>query len=146
MKKITSQIQFPFLILIILMAHTPKAQAQSQNAAKYQDLVTMFKEWRAFEKPPLRDGAPDYTTETFQKRWPAFKKLQAKLDAMEVIDWPIEQQVDWNIVKAEMNGYDFNHRVLKPWARDPAFYKSIWMSRSDVPAHEGPTHHGTPVG
>ena len=24
---------------------------------------------------------------------------------------------------------------------DPAFYKSIWMARSDVPAHEGPTHH-----
>lgn len=29
-----------------------------------------------------------------------------------------------------------------PWVRDPAFYKTIWMSRSDVPAHEGPTHHG----
>ncbi len=40
-----------------------------------------------------------------------------------------------------MNGFDFNHRVLKPWARDPAFYQSIWMARSDVPAHEGPTHH-----
>ena len=40
-----------------------------------------------------------------------------------------------------MNGFDFNHRVLKPWVRDPAFYQSIWMNRSDVPAHEGPTHH-----
>ena len=27
--------------------------------------------------------------------------------------------------------------------RDPAFYKSVWMARSDVPAHEGPTHHRT---
>ena len=42
-----------------------------------------------------------------------------------------------------MNGYDFNQRVLRPWERDPAFYKSIWMARSDVPAHEGPTHHAT---
>jgi hypothetical protein len=40
-----------------------------------------------------------------------------------------------------MNGYDFNHRVLQPWVRDPAFYNSIWTGRSDVPAHEGPTHH-----
>jgi hypothetical protein len=40
-----------------------------------------------------------------------------------------------------MNGYDFNHRVLKPWNRDPAFYKTIFTERSDVPAHEGPTHH-----
>ena len=25
----------------------------------------------------------------------------------------------------------------------PAFYKSLWTARSDVPAHEGPTHHRT---
>jgi hypothetical protein len=56
-------------------------------------------------------------------------------------DWPIPQQVDWHVVRAEMNGYDFNHRVLQPWVRDPAYYDSIWTGRSDVPAHEGPTHH-----
>jgi hypothetical protein len=49
--------------------------------------------------------------------------------------------VDWQLVKAEMNGYDFNDRVLKPWARDPAYYETIWTYRSDVPGHEGPTHH-----
>ncbi|MGB5500582.1 MAG: hypothetical protein WBM77_16745, partial [Maribacter sp.] len=143
MKKIVSLIQFPFLILAILIVHTEKVQAQSQNSANNEALVTLFKEWRTFEKPPLREGAPDYTAETFQKRWPEFQKLQTKLLAMEVSDWPVAQQVDWNIINAEMNGYDFNHRVLRPWARDPAYYKSLWMSRSDVPAHEGPTHHGT---
>ena len=56
-------------------------------------------------------------------------------------DWPIPQQVDWHVVRAEMNGYDFNHRVLQPWVRDPAYYDSIWTGRSDVPGHEGPTHH-----
>ncbi len=60
---------------------------------------------------------------------------------MSTATWPIEKQIDWHIVKAEMNGYDFNQRVLKSWERDPAFYKTIWTSRSDVPAHEGPTHH-----
>ena len=52
------------------------------------------------------------------------------------------QQVDYALVRAEMNGFDFNVRVLKSWARDPAFYKSIWTEQSDTPAHEGPTHHG----
>ena len=42
-----------------------------------------------------------------------------------------------------MNGYLFNYKVLKPWQRDPAFYKSIWTYKSDVPAHEGPTPHFT---
>jgi len=40
-----------------------------------------------------------------------------------------------------MNGFDFNHRVLQPWTRDPAYYKTVWTYKSDVPAHEGPTHH-----
>jgi hypothetical protein len=42
---------------------------------------------------------------------------------------------------AEMNGYDFNYRILKPWVRDPAYYKVIWSGQSDVPVHEGPTNH-----
>ncbi|MEM7110416.1 MAG: hypothetical protein AAF519_19465, partial [Bacteroidota bacterium] len=53
------------------------------------------------------------------------------------------EKVDWMIIWAEMNGYDFNHTILKPWQRDPAFYKSLWTYKSDVPAHEGPTHHMT---
>src|SRR6202008_1849209 len=45
------------------------------------------------------------------------------------------------IVQAEMNGFEFDHRILQPWARDPAWYKTIWTEQSDTPAHEGPTHH-----
>jgi hypothetical protein len=111
------------------------------SADEYQDLVTLFEEWRAFERPPLLDGAPDYRPETFVKRQPAFEALQRRLAAIDSSDWPVPQQVDLQPVRAEMNGYDFNRRVLKPWARDPAFYQSIWMARSDVPAHEGPSHH-----
>lgn len=109
----------------------------------YSDLVALFKEWRTFEKPPLLGGAPDYTIESFEKRWPRFKELQSGIKAIDTTNWPVENKVDWMIVWAEMNGYGFNHRILKPWARDPAFYKSVWSYRSDVPAHEGPTHHGT---
>jgi hypothetical protein len=91
----------------------------------------------------MKDGAPDYTAETFERRLPDFKTLRSRLDAIDYSGWSIDQQLDWHIVLAEMNGYDFNYRILKPWERDPAFYKSLWMARSDVPGHEGPTHHGT---
>ncbi len=117
------------------------AISQENKSTNYSVLVSLFKEWRAFEKPPLRNGAPDYTVETFNKRLPVFKKLQQKLYAIDTSAWRIENKVDWMIVWAEMNGYDFNHRILKPWTRDPAFYKTIWTERSDVPAHEGPTNH-----
>jgi len=127
-------------LLLSLFSFKPFSPSAPQN---YQELVNLFAQWREFEQPPLREGAPDYTAETFEQRYPAFEKLQTELLALDTTNWPIEQQVDWHILWAEMNGYDFNHRVLKPWVRDPSFYKSLWTARSDVPAHEGPTHHMT---
>ncbi len=117
-----------------------KCSAQAPKS-DYEDLVSLFKDWRKFERPPTRQGAPDYTAETFRKRHADYLKLRSRLDGMDISKWPVPQQVDWHLVRVEMNGYDFNVRILKPWVRDPAFYQSIWMARSDVPAHEGPTHH-----
>lgn len=113
-----------------------------KNKDGHDQLVALYKSWRVFEQPPLKNGAPDYTQATFTSRMPAFNKLKAQLLSIDTAAWPIEQQADWHILLAEMNGYDFNYRILKPWNRDPAFYKSVWTERSDVPAHEGPTHHG----
>ena len=116
---------------------------QQFTTSNYEDLVELFKEWRTFENPPKLDGAPDYRKETFDARWSGFKELQNRLLAIDTTNWSIPKQVDWMVVWAEMNGYDFNHNILKPWVRDPAFYKCVWTYKSDVPAHEGPTNHAT---
>lgn len=113
----------------------------SVAAGTYQDLLQLFEEWRQFERPPSKDGAPDYAAKRFTAAHKELKKYQARLNGIDISSWPVDQQVDWHVVRAEMNGFDFNHRVLKPWARDPAYYQSVWMRRSDVPAHEGPSHH-----
>ena len=129
------------LLLLMCSLICVSGISQQKQTNDYTSLVSLFKDWRAFEKPSLLKGAPDYTALNFNKRWPAFKLLQSKLNQIDTSSWTIEHKVDWMLVWAEMNGYDFNHRVLKPWNRDPAFYKTIFTERSDVPAHEGPTHH-----
>lgn len=132
------------LLVWVLVFTFPTTALTAQKSKQHQDIVEeAFKEWRKFETPPSRNGAPDYTAETFTERWPEFKKLQSRHNAIDTSGWSIQDRVDWTIIWAEMNGYDFNHRILQPWVRDPAFYKSFWTSRSDVPAHEGPTHHAT---
>jgi hypothetical protein len=135
-----------FLLSAISLSLFIACGSQNINNEKtltdYQDLEKLFKDWREFEKPPLSDGAPDYTKKTFNKRYEEFKGYSARLKQIDYKNWTVSQKVDWHIVRAEMNGFDFNHRILKPWERDPAFYKSIWNYKSDVPAHEGPTHHG----
>lgn len=136
-------IDYLLIVCLFFFYQNSIGQEIKKQDGSYQELLTLFQSWRTFERPPMREGAPDYTAATFQQRWPAFKELQQQLHAIDYSDWPVAQQVDWHIVWAEMNGYDFNHRILKPWERDPAFYKSLWTYRSDVPAHEGPTHHAT---
>lgn len=136
---------FIFLLYpVILLSLRVPAQSATfyEKKSTHADLVILFEEWRSFENPPLHEGAPDYRTGTFAQRMKVFEALHTKLLSMDTSAWSIPEQVDWRIVHAEMNGFDFNDRVLRPWERDPAFYKSIWMERSDVPAHEGPTHHG----
>ena len=111
------------------------------HEANPADLYAFFEEWRAFERPPTKDGAPDYSAATFAARYEEFLPLKERLEAMDTTGWTIPERVDWHLVRAEMKGFDFNHRILRPWVRDPAYYQSIWMGRSDVPGHEGPTHH-----
>ncbi len=123
-------------ILLLLLFFT-----SLQSQSNYNSLQNLFIEWRKFENPPLLNGAPDYTKKQFNKRKSVFNKLQKKLNNIDTTNWSKSKQVDWQIIEAEMNGYDFNSRVLKSWIRDPAFYQTIWMYQSDVPAHEGPVNH-----
>ena len=138
---ITTVVTMRPIIHLILAFACVAVPSTNASADTHADLLDLFADWREFEVPPLLDGAPDYTAEQFAARQDDFLRLRARLEALQIDDWSIPEQVDWHIVRAEMNGYDFNERVLQPWARDPSFYSSLWTYRSDVPAHEGPTHH-----
>lgn len=130
------------IAMAMLAGAAPDISAAASGArGSYDDLTTLFAQWRSFERPPQRDGAPDYTQATFARRHQELKSYQARLAAIDPGSWPIAQQVDYQLVRAELNGFDFDIRVLQPWARDPAFYQSVWTEQSDTPAHEGPAHH-----
>ena len=118
-------------------------EATAANNSTYEDLVKLFEEWREFQKPIIVDAVPDYTAEAMAKQHLELKDYQARLAAIDPGSWPISQQVDCHIVRAEMNGLDFDHRVLRPWSRNPCFYSVYYTSPSDVPALEGPWKYGT---
>ncbi len=127
------------LLAAALLAISVSAQAVPD--AGQPALNTLFAGWRQFEAAVPPNGVPDYTPAATAAKAAALKTWQAKLAAIDRRGWTVGDKVDWNLVRAEMNGLDFNLRVLKPWQRDPAFYVSIWNAQSDTPAHEGPIHH-----
>ena len=129
-----------FIFLIIILSSC--SNTNNQKFSEYQDLILLFQDWRDFEEPNLINGVHDYSKKSFDQRRPLFNEFKSKLLNFDTSGWTVNEQIDWHIVLAEMNGYDFNEKVLMPWVRDPAFYQSVWMYQSDVPAHEGPTNHG----
>lgn len=126
------------ILLMLTLALTALATPATAAAP---ELVKLFTEWRAFERQVGPGGVPDYTPAAVARKAAGLKTFQARLAALDRTGWPVADQVDWNLVRAEMNGLDFDLRVLKPWQRDPAWYVSLWSAQSDTPAHEGPEHH-----
>ena len=114
------------------------AAAQSTHA----ELASFFHEWRDFERPDVVDGVPDYTSTAMARQQEALADWKDRLWAFDRDGWPVAHEIDWHLIRAEMNGLDFDHRLRRPWARDPAFYVMMFPSRSDVPAHEGAVMHG----
>jgi hypothetical protein len=113
-----------------------------QPSTRYEDLVALFREWREFQRPRVVDGVPDYTAAAMAAQRDRLPELQRRLQAVDPSAWPASQRIDWHLVRAEMNGLDFDHRVLRPWSRHPGFYIPIVPDQSDTPAKEGPAFAG----
>jgi uncharacterized protein (DUF885 family) len=115
------------------------AQAAAPAATGHAQLVTLFADWRAFNHSRIVHGKPDYSATAMAAKARALPAFQRRLKAIDTKGWSASDRGDYRLVEAEMNGLDFFLRVLKPWARDPGFYQTVFAEMSDVPAHEGPS-------
>ncbi len=139
------------LLLFVLIKCTPNDQGNkslgnlhaAQSTSDYSDLINFFQEWREFQHPEMIDGIPDYSKPAMDQQYAELANWKDKLNAFDTAGWTIANQVDWYLIWAEMNGLEFDHRVKRPWERDPAFYTWFFSYPSDVPEREGPNIHGT---
>jgi hypothetical protein len=139
-------IPLPLTVLVMSIVFGCNAREESQpsppRSNRYDELLRLFVDWRAFQIPKAVDGAPDYSASAMSAQHAELGSYQRRLEAIDPSGWPIPEQVDYHVVRAEMNGLDFDHRVLKPWANNPAFYVTVFPSESDQPAREGPFAYG----
>ena len=113
---------------------------QAVTSTDYADLVTLFGEFRSFQQGGSGniqsysqsgwflsdlDTTPDFSAAAMAEKYGELRTFQERLEAIDPTGWPIPQQVDYQLVRAEMNGYEFQHRVLSPWSRDPGFYNDV---------------------
>ncbi len=111
--------------MLAVAGHSESRRLKGSGSSDYQTLVDLFHEFREFQKPKVVDGVPDYTAAAMEEQQRELKDFQKLLAAIDISSWPVSQKVDYHLVRAEMNGLEFDHRILRPWSRDPAFYVTI---------------------
>lgn len=131
-------------ILVALLAAVVPREAATAAAASasapadapgYDRLLALYEEFRAFAPPRVVDGVPDYSAAAMAEQHRALQSYFDRLAAIDDGGWPVARRVDYMLVLAELRGLDFQHRVMRPWARDPAFYSTTDLGF-------GPKMHG----
>jgi uncharacterized protein (DUF885 family) len=123
------------MIIALLSLSVPAASARGDYGA----LVTLAEDWRRFEQPVVSHCVPDYGAAAMTAKQAALSTYRDRLHAIDHHGWSAAQLVDYRLIEAELNGFDFDLRIRQPWAHDPSFYATLLGERSDVPQHEGPT-------
>ncbi|MDP1675270.1 MAG: DUF885 family protein [Bacteroidota bacterium] len=141
--KMNSFLRLRFIMVNCFFLFTGSAFAVDLNSDSetYKNLVTVFQELRLLEQPTGKNGVPDFSVARMKNVNQQLHEYQKRFSAIDTSGWMLEQKIDYELVRAEMNGLDFNIRVLKPWQRDPAYYVLLWTEQSDTPSHEGPVCH-----
>jgi hypothetical protein len=133
MKQSTSIMHRSMFYLLLctgaLLAACGNNNKPAESSKKYTDLVSLYKDFRHLIDPKLVNGIPDYTTPTMAKSYDSLKVLLGTWGAMDTTGWNIDQKIDYRLVGAQLHGEEFNHRIIKRWSSDPAFYNTIgWFN------------------
>ena len=118
-------------VLVMVGVATDNSRAAATAVSRtgvqstYDDLLVLFREFRSFQQPRVESGVADYSAATMDKKFVELRDFQRRLAAIDSSEWAIPEQVDYHLVRAEMNGMEFQHRVLIPWSLDPGFYNDV---------------------
>ena len=112
--------------LSLIFCTTDKGNTSNEASNNYNGLVSLFQEFRTFQQPDVSNGGvPDFSDAAMDQKFRDLRFFQDRLAAIDINDWPTSEKIDYHLVRAEMNGYEFQHRILSPWSIDPGFYNDV---------------------
>jgi uncharacterized protein (DUF885 family) len=97
--------------------------ALPENASR-ADLTEIFLAVRDLREPQLVDGIPDYSASAVDIQKAMLVELRSRFDALDPSAWPVPDQVDYLIVRSELDMLDYGLNVYRATSRSPNFYLS----------------------
>ena len=156
MKKSASSILSVIAVtLMVADAHSARLEGMPDGSGSYEDLVALYQEFLAWKDPerasgnnPNRDIAgsatevyPDYGPSAVGEQRERMHDFQERLADMAVLDWELDQQVEYLAVRSRFDQHDFTLSVSRPWSRDPGFYvdQMLRITFAELPLDRGAT-------
>ncbi len=88
----------------------------------YPELVKLDAEFLEFRRPKMVDGVAERGAAAMDAQRKGLDAFRERLRAIDASSWSVPEKVDYLLVWAKLNALAFDHRVMKPWARDPILY------------------------
>jgi len=96
--------------------------ATGQTDAGWEELISLNAELSELRSPRRVDGVPQFGSSAVAERAAAVTDVQARLRSIDASHWSVAGKVDYLLVWAKANGMEFEHRVTRPWQKDPILY------------------------
>ena len=116
---------FAILAAVLLLGAviTDSAVAKTGQASR-EDLSRIFLAAQDLRQPVIVDGIPDFSPAAVESQKADLGKLRVRFDGLDPSDWTRAEQVDYLIVRSELDMLDYGFRVYRATSRNPAFYLS----------------------
>jgi hypothetical protein len=110
------------LALVTVGLLVPLSSPGAETDRGWTDLVEIDTELEALARPVSIDAVPQLGAEAIEDRAAALADLRERHEAIDPTAWSVAGKIDYLLVWARANGLEFEHRVTRPWQRDPIFY------------------------
>ena len=113
------------LALLVAPLTVPSGDLAAQSDAQRDSLVQLAEALRTLRQPQVVDGVPVYSPDALSRWRTGLEALRARHAAINTGGWSVADRIDHILVRTQLDAFDFELRVLRPWARDPGHWVDL---------------------
>ena len=119
-----SWLKFSLAAIVLLFIFSASTYSQGSEPAARPELVEIFDAVRILREPRIVDGIPDYSAAAVEKQKRSLIEWRAHFDRLDPTTWSVRDQIDYLIVRSELDTLEYGFRVYRATSRNPNFYLS----------------------
>ncbi len=107
------------------LLYAATAPLGAQSPGELVRLHSLADSIRVARQPQLIEGVPDFSPTAVRQSMERLGYFRTALEAISTEEWSVPNRIDHILVRTQLNAWDFELRVQRPWARDPGHWVDL---------------------